>query len=77
MTGGRHSGRDVFRLCRKWSGNISDVKLATFGSNAAVSHYTFTYDTELQGKHRARTLSAAPPGSMIPAHAKRLRPIAR
>jgi hypothetical protein len=41
----------------KWkSGNISDVKVATFGSNAAVSHYTFTYDAELQGKHRARTV---------------------
>src|SRR5438477_3475331 len=41
----------------KWkSGNISDVKVATFGPNTAVSHYTFTYDAELQGKHRARTV---------------------
>jgi hypothetical protein len=41
----------------KWkSGNLSDVKVATFGSNTAVSHYTFTYDAELQGKHRARTV---------------------
>jgi hypothetical protein len=41
----------------KWkSGNITDVKVATFGPNAAVSHYTFTYDAELQGKHRARTV---------------------
>src|SRR5579872_3674281 len=29
----------------KWkSGNMTDVKVATFGPNAAVSHYTFTYD---------------------------------
>jgi len=35
----------------KWkSGNLSDVKVATFGPNTAVSHYTFTYDAELQGK---------------------------
>ena len=41
----------------KWkSGNLSDVKVATFGPNTAVSHYTFTYDAELQGKHRARTV---------------------
>jgi Protein of unknown function (DUF3225) len=38
------------------SGNISDVQVATFGSNTAVSHYTFTYDAELQGTHRARTV---------------------
>jgi hypothetical protein len=41
----------------KWkSGNISEVKVAAFGPNIAVSHYTFTYDAELQGKHRARTV---------------------
>ena len=41
----------------KWkSGNLSDLKVATFGPNTAVSHYTFTYDAELQGKHRARTV---------------------
>jgi hypothetical protein len=38
------------------SGNISDVQVATFGSNTAVSRYTFTYDAELQGTHRARTV---------------------
>jgi len=38
------------------SGSISDVQVATFGSNIAVSHYTFTYDAELQGTHRARTV---------------------
>jgi hypothetical protein len=37
-------------------GSISDVQVATFGSNVAVSHYTFTYDAELQGTHRARTV---------------------
>ena len=41
----------------KWkSGNISEVKVAAFSPNIAVSHYTFTYDAELQGKHRARTV---------------------
>src|ERR1700730_2247418 len=41
----------------KWkSGNISDVQVATFGSNTAVSHYTFTYDAELKGTQRARTV---------------------
>ena len=34
----------------KWkSGNISEVKVAAFGPIIAVSHYTFTYDAELQG----------------------------
>ena len=33
-----------------------DVQVATFGSNTAVSHYTFTYDAELKGTHRARTV---------------------
>jgi hypothetical protein len=41
----------------KWnSGAISDVHVATFGPNVAVSHYTFTYDAELNGTHRARTI---------------------
>ena len=41
----------------KWkSGNLTDLKVASFGPNMAVSHYTFTYDAELQGKHRARTV---------------------
>ena len=41
----------------KWkSGDIIDVHVATFGSNTAVSHYTFTYDAELDGTHRARTV---------------------
>ncbi len=49
--------QDLQDKTSKWkSGNISDLKVATFGSNAAVSHYTFTYDAELQGKHRARTV---------------------
>ena len=33
---------------------MTDVKVATFGPNTAVSHYTFTYDAELQGKHPGR-----------------------
>ena len=49
--------KDLQSKKSKWkSGNISDLKVATFGPNAAVSHYTFTYDAELQGKHRARTV---------------------
>lgn len=41
----------------KWkSGNISDLNVATFGSNTAVAHYKFTYDAEISGKHRARTV---------------------
>jgi hypothetical protein len=49
--------KDLQNKKSKWkSGNISNVKVATFGPNAAVSHYTFTSDAELQGKHRARTV---------------------
>jgi hypothetical protein len=41
----------------KWkSGDISDVHVATFGPNVAVSRYTFTYDAEFNGTHRARTI---------------------
>ena len=41
----------------KWkSGAISDLHVATFGPNTAVSHYTFTYDAEISGTHRARTV---------------------
>ncbi|HWZ78084.1 MAG TPA: DUF4440 domain-containing protein, partial [Candidatus Sulfotelmatobacter sp.] len=40
--------KDLQNKTNKWkSGNISDVKVTTFGPNAAVSHYTFTYDAEL------------------------------
>ena len=42
-------------FCNRF-GNISEVKVMTFGPSAAVSYYTFTYDAELQGKHRARTV---------------------
>jgi hypothetical protein len=49
--------KDLQNKTSKWkSGDISDVRVATFGPNTAVSHYTFTYDAELQGKHRARTV---------------------
>jgi hypothetical protein len=49
--------KDLQNKTNKWkSGNISDVQVATFGSNTAVSHYKFTYDAELRGKHRARTV---------------------
>jgi Domain of unknown function (DUF4440) len=41
----------------KWkSGDISDLHVATFGTNTAVAHYNFTYDAEIGGTHRARTV---------------------
>jgi len=41
----------------KWkSGNISDVNVATFGANTAVAHYKFTYDADIGGTHRARSV---------------------
>src|ERR1700730_17145582 len=49
--------KDLQNKTNKWkSGNISDVQGGTFGSNTPVSHYTFTYDAELKGTHRARTV---------------------
>ncbi|MFL6351863.1 MAG: nuclear transport factor 2 family protein [Bryobacteraceae bacterium] len=49
--------KDLQNKTNKWkSGNISDVQVATFGSNTAVSRYKFTYNAELRGKHRARTV---------------------
>jgi Domain of unknown function (DUF4440) len=49
--------KDLQNKTNKWtSGNISDLKVATFGPNTAVSHYTFTYDAVLKGTHRARTV---------------------
>jgi len=38
------------------SGEISDLHVATFGPNVAISHYTFTYDADFNGTHRARTV---------------------
>lgn len=41
----------------RWkSGNISDVHVATFGANTAVAHYKFTYDADIGGTHRARSV---------------------
>jgi hypothetical protein len=37
-------------------GEISDVKVATFGPNTAVAHYKFAYDATFNGTHRARTV---------------------
>jgi hypothetical protein len=49
--------KDLQGKTTKWkSGNISDVNVATFGANAAVAHYKFTYDADISGKHRARTV---------------------
>ena len=49
--------KDLQDKTTKWkSGDLSDLKVATFGSNTAVSHYTFTYDADFKGTHRARTV---------------------
>jgi hypothetical protein len=49
--------KDLQSKANKWkSGNISEVQVATFGSNTAVAHYKFTYDADISGKHRARTV---------------------
>ena len=62
----------------KWkSGDISDVHVATFGPNVAVSHYTFTYDAEINGTIGREQSSVATPGLMILVHGKALPPIAR
>ena len=49
--------KDLQNKTIKWkSGNISDLKVVTFGPDTAVSHYTFTYDADFKGTHRARTV---------------------
>jgi Domain of unknown function (DUF4440) len=49
--------KDLQNKSNKWkSGNVSDVKVSTSGTNMAVSRYKFAYDAELRGKHRARTV---------------------
>ena len=49
--------KDLQNKTDKWkSGDISDLQVATFGPNTAVSHYKFTYDAEIRGTHRARTV---------------------
>jgi hypothetical protein len=37
-------------------GEISDVKVATFGPTIAVARYRFAYDATFNGTHRARTV---------------------
>ena len=37
-------------------GEISDVKVATFGPNTAIAHYKFAYDATFNGTPRARTV---------------------
>jgi hypothetical protein len=49
--------KDLQNKTTKWkSGNISDVNVVTFGSNTAIAHYKFTYDAEMNGTHRARSV---------------------
>ena len=37
-------------------GEVSDVKVTSFGPNTAVAHYKLTYDATFNGTHRARTV---------------------
>ena len=37
-------------------GEISDIKVETFGPNTAIAHYKFIYDATFNGTHRARTV---------------------
>ncbi len=37
-------------------GEVSDIKVATFGPNTAIARYKFAYDGTLNGTHRARTV---------------------
>jgi hypothetical protein len=37
-------------------GEISDVKVATFGNETAIARYKFTYDATFSGTHRARSV---------------------
>lgn len=37
-------------------GDISDVKVTTFGANTAIARYTYTYDATFNGTHRARSV---------------------
>ena len=37
-------------------GEISDVKVATFGPNTAIANYKFAYDATFNGTPRARTV---------------------
>jgi len=37
-------------------GDISDIKVTTFGSNVAVARYKFTYDATFNSTHRARSV---------------------
>ena len=46
-------------------------------SDVAVSHYTFTYEADLQGKHRARTVLCSDTWVNDRVHGKRLRLTAR
>jgi len=49
--------KDLENKTNKWkNGEMSDLHVASFGPNTAVSHYTFTYDAVLKGTHRARTV---------------------
>jgi hypothetical protein len=49
--------KDLSDKSVKWkSGTLSDINVASFGPDVAVSHYTFTYDAQFKDIHRARTV---------------------
>jgi hypothetical protein len=49
--------KDMQSNAIKWkSSEISDVHVTAYGPNVAVSRYTDTYDAELNGTHRARSV---------------------
>jgi len=49
--------KDYRNKTTKWkSGDLSDLQVATYGSNTAVSRYKFTYDATFNGTHRARSV---------------------
>ena len=37
-------------------GDVTDMKVATFDPNVAITHYKFTYDGTMNGTHRARAV---------------------
>jgi len=49
--------KDYQNKTTKWkSGDLSDLQVATYGPNTAVSRYKFTYDATFNGTHRARSV---------------------
>lgn len=52
---------DVIKAAQKKSdtqtkGDVSDMKVATFGPDTAIARYKYAYDATINGTHRARTV---------------------